>query len=312
MPKRWRDHARGTVPAPSALLLGLLLAAGTGCPSGKIISVDAVAPDSPELELAVVSDGFSHVAERCEVEILLGDYWCLQKIPIKPTAPDPQQVAFRVNEWQPWSANTDRRRVAPAKELMRVRFLYNRSAVMDEQFYDRPKFTPYPPGRPPVEPVAQKPPKAESGEERTTRNVLDAGGTKSDPGRRLSRDPGNPTPIEFKDGKAVVLCKVAGSSTPQYARLEPSPGNVKLIIQVRSTDAPGQSTWWRLELLDKVGNPLPEPIQEFQFIETGNHARAEVTWAFDGTPHILKLSSGSEQGDDIRIDMTSVDSRIPE
>lgn len=299
-------------PTPSALLLGALLVIGTGCPTGQIISVEPVAEDSPDLSVTVVSDGFAHVAHLCELEVLLGDYWALQKIPIIPNQPEPQRVAFMVNEWNPWSANTDKRRVAPAKELMRVRFIYNRSAVMDEKHLARPEFSPYVPGKGPPEKTVvaeKKPPRGNGDGERRTTSVLGPG---SGGGTRLSSDPGTPTPVDFKGGKALILCKVAGNTTPQYARLEPQPGNVKLIVQVRSTDAPGESTWWRLELLDQVGNPLPEPVQEFQFIETGNHARAELTWPFDGNPHILKISSSSHDGDDIRIDFATVDSRIPE
>ena len=299
-----------------SLLGSLVLLPLMGCATGAITGVlPPDDPQSPALNVSVRAEGLNHKAELCELEVFLSDYYCLRKIPLNPQGPDPQQVSFDVTEWKEYKdlptdprSLRDRERLTPAKELMRVRFLFNKHAVLDEKVIARPEFNPYPPGkgpklpdRPPPQqqdkPPAQEPP-------RQVKNVLAEGTT-------LGRSPESATPFPFRNGAARIECRVRSATTPQYARLEPPPGNVKLVVKVRSLATPGQSTWWRLELLDKEGNSLPEPVQEFQFIESGNHARAELEWPFDGNAHILKLSSGSEEGDDITVDCTLVDSGIP-
>lgn len=296
-----RDQVRAMVASlPALLLVGV-----SGCASGKITSIEAVDPDGPGLKVAVVAEGLSHRAELCELEVLLGDYWAQRLIPLNPQAPEPQNAEFVVTEWKEYDP-TDKLHKPVAKESMRVRFLFNKRAVMDEKFLSRPDFKPHVPGKgpKPVDKPKPKPaPKPEDEEVTVTRPVLTAG--------RLSRVMERPSPVDFKDGVARLECGISADTMPQYARLEPPPGNVQLVVKVTSHAKPGQSTWWRLELLDRDGNPLAEPIQEFQFIESGNDARAELLWQFDGNPHLLKLSSNSPEGDTIKIDFTAVRSGIP-
>lgn len=297
-----------------SLMAGAVLLPLLGCASGKITGVlPPDDPQSPALTVSVRAEGLNHRADLCDLEIFLSDYYCLRKIPLSPTGPDPQDVTFEVTDWQsykelPSDARSvrDRERLIPAKELVRVRFLYNKRAVLDEQVISRPAFNPYPPGKgPPPGQTPVKPPATQQPEEtRVTRPVLDQGTV-------LGRVPEEATLVSLKGGTARLKCRVRSATTPQYARLEPPPGNVKLTVAVRSLAAPGQSTWWRLELLDKDGNSLPEPIQEFQFIESGNQTSVPLEWAFDGSPHIIKFSSGSEEGDDITVDFKLVDSGIP-
>ncbi len=124
------------------------------------------------------------------------------------------------------------------------------------------------------------------------------------PTELLHGDPNSPWQVQ-------QTSRVTGNTSPQYARIYPPPTRVELVIDVQSygslADDSAKPTWWKVELLDERGFPLGADQEMFGYIESGDSTRTGEVWDFStltpGAAFILKLTSDSEPGNSIRLQL---------
>jgi hypothetical protein len=290
------------------LTLGVISTILCGCAGARVTGVSAQDPDGPNLVVTSQVWGLNHVVEVCAIEAEYGEWKAEAPVPIDPAGPGEQIVDSTITRWvQNFSGRV------PPNGMVRVRFLYRRQPL-HEVMFPAPQFNPMADmvasnrtSQPPVTVDSTTGPN-------TTQSVL----TEPDPPRRtlpraISNMLDSPTEIQFPSD---LRCGIRSNTSPQYALVYLPPGRVKLVIDVDSygdaSAADEAPTWWRIELLDEDGISKGADYEIFGYIESGDEIRTFEVWSFDGQPYVIKLMSGSNDGDAIRVQFQpEEDSHIP-
>lgn len=287
-----------------------------GCPSATYLGYDI--PDKTQPELVVESSvkGLSHVQHLCIVTAATRDYIAESQAFMDPNAAEPQVVRTFLRKWRknpqdkPWLQD-----IAPG--ALRFYFIYNgghdffrgeRPTVEVPPQWDPIALQRDEATRPPRDPKPQPSPSprpspspTDDGGDTVVEHVLD---TRP---KTFSQNPNNPTPIKFRQGLADFECSVSRNSGPQYARLDGAGNRIRVKIEVTSHQSTGSATWWSLEVVDKNGESLADQQQELGFIDPGASATQEVEWQLTGNARLLKINSGSEAGDTLKVSIAKAD-----
>lgn len=264
-----------------------------GCAGAQITGVEAPNPEAPVLVVHLEVEGLAHKQQKCNIVAEWNGWKAVAAVPQRAGGAL-EKVRVELTRWE--KAGRSRLPVG----IMEVRFTFPhlRRAIARKRvpspwsnvdvFLNRRR-------PPPPRPDDRQPPPVV--EKRKTPNSFPkAWGSPRDYSHNLDK----PT---THDLSKPIVCQLDVNSGPRYVKVAKPPNKlVKLIVDVRSKGSPkhtGESTWWRVELLDQDGLAMPHEIQEF--VGLGQDARHIAKWRFDGSAVIFKLSSASQAGDWIRI-----------
>jgi len=276
-----------------------VVAAGSifaGCPGAEILSYDS--PGGPTLMVNVRVKGLAHVAQHCKVEARYRNLVGVAGVPMVAGG-DEEIVQCRIENWKEHGG--------PAKDGVIDTVFFYRNARLHEYTGAAPEL--FDPEGTRVIPEQPEDPPSDTG--RTTEpDVVNTDLTKDPTPPKatlpapLSQDVANPTEVNFSKGRARLTCTVGASSSPQYAFLDPQAGKLELKIHVESQSDPesGEPAWWRVELVDKNGESLPDPLTTFAFVKPGGSHDVTKQWDVDG-PITLKIESVNDAGDVITIEL---------
>ena len=278
-------HLSATLFLPLAALLF------SGCAGATITSVEVPDPEQPRMIVRGQVEGLAHRAQECSVVAEWNGWLAAATVPMsKGGAPEAFEV--ELTNWLPkpgrsrWVSQMEVRFTfpRPKRAIARKRLppAWSSTAVFRKKVRPRRPVDPRPkPGPKPTDDRRTPPP---------------GWGKLLDPSRTLDK------PTRHDLSKPIV-CEISSGAGPRYLKVDSTPNKlIKLVVDVRSQGSPahvGESTWWRVELLDQDGLAMPHEMQEF--VGLGQDMRHIAKWRFDGSPVIFKLSSGSKSGDWIRV-----------
>jgi hypothetical protein len=113
-------------------VLALLL---TGCPQVQILEVEAH-PDDCVLVVHSQTTDLAHVAERCRVEAVFGQWRGVGSVPMVRGLPEPQDVYSQIRAWERGTFG----RIPEGQ--VRVRFFYQHNELLAEEHFPAPDFDP--------------------------------------------------------------------------------------------------------------------------------------------------------------------------
>jgi len=285
-----------------ASALGLVLFA-TGCPSVQFAGAPrSEGPNRPEVTIECVVDGLAHRPELCSLEFQTDGYYAeVVGVPgLDPRLGGPQRVDVTASEW---AEQRDLNAPVAAGQI-RVRFYWNKSALMAERLFPAPRFDPE------AEVGAEDvddPPRPPDDDDDPPRPPDDD--PPPPPSRPAFPDPistslRRPTPVELDD-EAEITCGLTSPDGaqpgPMYAQLHTEPCRLRLVVDIKSLDAAeadSDPTWWSVDLLDGDGLEISEDLQYLGYIESGDEIRTVLYWAIDSheKPPILKVNCGRKGG----------------
>ncbi len=279
-----------------AILVGLLaaVAASAGAAGCYAARVDGMERGAHEGEVLVRCRvwGLWPYEKDCRLVAESYGYAAQGRLGMTRDVPQPEYLMSSVRTWT---------RAAPdpslPPDLVRVRFYYE-DEVLDERHFPVPIWWGEVVGRMRPAPAPAPGPIASGGGGGGGEggDGADSGSTRR--GHRLSPDVDLPTEHDIAK---VLVCTVDVATTPQYARIRPPAGPLRVVIDARNHGDPRkrEKTWWRVDLLDERG--VAAGASRSAEVGSGDETRTVDVWRFDGRPHILKISSGSEPGDTLQV-----------